>query len=273
LPVFKVTVDGVPLGLKKEGPLTLEAGPRTIQYSNEDGSDIGLKHSVQIVAGSSVPDPFNLKSPAEAHKAADDAAKKDGDPQRQTQAQAQAEQQRQAQAQAEQQRQAQAQAQAEQQRQAQAQTQAEQQRQAQAQAQAEQQRQAQAQAQAEQQRQAQAQAEQQRQAQAQAEQQRLAQAQAQAEKNGIQEAVSHFQANPTTVKVFADAINRGGKLVTFAVNCDDQPLINADGNTATQRCHEKSQWDGRPQTNTPFNYIFAKTAPGKWVLKDRNPLK
>jgi hypothetical protein len=63
LPVFKVFVDGRPLGLKKEGPLTLEAGSHTIQYANDDGSNPGPRHTVQIAAGTSFTDPFTLTPP------------------------------------------------------------------------------------------------------------------------------------------------------------------------------------------------------------------
>jgi hypothetical protein len=75
-----------------------------------------------------------------------------------------------------------------------------------------------------------------------------------------------------TTKWFVDAAKTGAKLVKFAVNCDDQPAIIADGSTATQLCHEKSQWENANQTNTPFTYTFVKTG-GKWVLSDRKFLK
>lgn len=61
---FKVMVDGRSRGeiMKKDGTLTLEQGPHTIRYSNEDGTDF-QEHSIQIAAGKTTPDSFTLKAP------------------------------------------------------------------------------------------------------------------------------------------------------------------------------------------------------------------
>ena len=65
LPGFKIMVDGKPRGeiMKKEGTLTLEEGPHTIRYSNEDNTD-SQEHTIQIAALKSTTDSFTLKAPA-----------------------------------------------------------------------------------------------------------------------------------------------------------------------------------------------------------------
>jgi serine/threonine-protein kinase len=263
LPVFKISVDGHPLGLKKQGPLTLDAGQRSIQYSNEDGTDIGPKHIVPIVAGSSMPDTFTLKPPIEApkvaddaaaRKAADDAARKAADDANRKAAADDAARKSADDAAA---RKSADDAAARKSADDAAARKSADDAAARKSVDDAAARKAADDAAA-------------RKSVDDAAARKAAQKATDIQE--IQTAVSNFQANPTTAKSFADAVKSGGKLLTFVAKCEDQPAISADGNTATQRCYETSKWDGMNQTTNPFTYTFVKTG-SKWVLKDRKSLK
>ncbi|SEG46529.1 Serine/threonine protein kinase [Bryocella elongata] len=107
-----------------------------------------------------------------------------------------------------------------------------------------------------------------------------------ADYKGIQAAVSNFVAafQSRNMGQFQAAwLNAGSQgknfkgvfesasMVKMSDKCQGQPNINGD--TATQRCDETTQYDksDSPRTN-PFNYTFVKQN-GKWVLKDRTSLR
>ena len=104
---------------------------------------------------------------------------------------------------------------------------------------------------------------------------------------GIQNAVANFAAayksknlgqlqaawdSPSGAKGLFDVLTRAD-FVDMAESCTNPPAISESGDTATQKCDEKTAYQkGDKLTPHPYTYSFAKTAAGKWVLHERKSL-